>query len=509
MPATRPRAWLAPVEGWRTDQPPGMMSPKSAAFLQNWFPEAGYIRARNGSYVYASGLGGPVNSLMPWAGTGSYKLFAASGANIFDVSGSGPVGAAVVTGLTNDHWSWALLSTGGGQYLTIVNGSDQPRQYTASAWSTPAFTGPSNNDILSVALAYKERLYFIQKNSTIFWYGGTSAITGALLSFDVGPTMKFGGTLVAMGVWTMMAYTGPIQFIVFVTSEGELVIWSGSNPGDSTNWSLLGTCKMSPPLGGDRCLYNVGGDLAVMTMDGVIPVSKAFMLDPSASDIGSITARIAPTWLEVVQTIGTTSPKWQFLTFARRRMAIVNIPDLTQTYQYVMNTETKAWTTFVGMQANCWCEWETNLYFGDANGNVQQAEYGSNDNGAAIDCIGVGAWERGDGISERMPSLISLDAQLGAYATIYGGVAADYSVVPPSAIAGGAGTATPADWGVADWGVADWPGTNTMRLIAAANCPSGVALAPAFRALVAGQPSSYSNCAIYGGSIVFEQGGFI
>ena len=76
-PVARPLQWIAPVEGWRTDLPIGNMSPKSAFLLQNWFPEAGYVRARNGSQNYATGLAAAIGSLMPYMGSGSNRLFAA------------------------------------------------------------------------------------------------------------------------------------------------------------------------------------------------------------------------------------------------------------------------------------------------------------------------------------------------------------------------------------------------------------------------------------------------
>ena len=508
----KPEKWAAPVQGWRTDVPIGDMPPTAAAMMINFFPEPGYVRARNGSYVYASGLGAQVNTIIPYSGNDPVsgasviRLFAAASTNLFDVSGSGAVGTAVIGGLTNDHWSYAQLSSAGGKFLTICNGHDPIWQYNGSAWSNPAFTGTDLTQ-LSVVGLYKERLYFIQKNSTYIWYGPTFGVSGALTQLDVGANMAYGGSLIALGVWTQQIYSGLVQFLCVITSEGEVLFYQGSNPSDATNWSLLGTSKLSSPLGADRCVRQIGGDLAIMTTDGIIPASQAIVLDPAATDTKSLTAYITPTWLQTVQIVPAETAGWQFMTYSTRRMAIVNIPDPTGVYQYVMNTETNAWTKFVGLNATCWGVWEQGLYFGDSSGNVWQAEYGSIDGTTPIDCQTMGNWSRGDGITQRMPTIISIDATMAPYCALYGSVSVDYSFNLPTATAGI--SKTPAQWGISVWGVATWPGPQPVRLIAPANATSGIAMAPTFRAIVSGSSSDASNCFIYGGSYLYEVGNFI
>ncbi len=510
----KPQKWSAPVAGWRTDVPIGDMPPTAASLLLNWFPEPGYLRARNGSYTYATGLGSQVNTIIPYSGNDPVsgapvlRLYAAAGTNIFDVSGGGAVGAAAVSAVTHDHWSYAQLSSAGGKFLTIVNGFDQARQFNGSAWSIPAFTGVDTST-LNIVTLYKSRLYFIQKNSTYLYYGTTYGVAGALTQLDVGANMSYGGSLIALGIWTQQVYNGLLQFLVVVTSEGEVLFYQGSNPGDSTNWSLLGTAKLSAPLGGDRCVRQIGGDLAIMTTDGVVPASQAIVLDPAATDIKSLTAHITPTWLETVQDVPPATAGWQFMTFAARRMAIVHVPDPAGVYQFVMNTETQAWTKFSGLNATCWGVWEGGLYFGDTGGNVWQAEYGSIDGTSPIDCQGVGAWARGDGITQNMPTIITIDANMASYGALYGSVSVDYTYNLPLAVATAGSSTIPAEWGIADWGIATWPGPASVRLIAPANAGSGIAMAPTFRAVISGSESEASNCFIFGGAYLYEPGNFI
>ena len=508
-PEAQPIKFTAPVEGWRADVPLGDMPPTAAASLVNWFPETSFVRVRNGSAQYsATGFGASVETIIPYSGL-TDQLFVAAGAGIWNVTGGGPASLGV-GGFTNSHFSFSQISTVGGKFLTVVNGFDTPQQFNGSTWS--AFTatgGPASLASLKATTTYRERLWFIQVNSTLLWYLPTQSITGAMASIDVGADMKFGGSLIAIGTWTAEVASGVIEFLVLASSEGEIVIYQGSNPADSTNWSLLGTFKLSPPLGGDRCLMNIGGDLAIMTNDAVIPISKAIQLDPAASDIASITKNIAPAWLDIVQTVGATASGWQFIVFPRRRMAIVNVPDPAGLYQLAVNTETKAWCQFQGMLARCWGVWNNNLFFGTVDGYVMQADYGSNDNGSAIVANMVGAWQRGDGAATKQPTLVTLDVNYGVGASFFAGASVDYNAITPTSPANPMTPASSALWDVAVWDVDVWPGSAPNRLVAAANCPTGVVVAPVVSVSLQGETGQQSNCYLYGGVVMVEPGGLL
>jgi hypothetical protein len=497
--------WKAPIGGWRTDVTLADM-PKDAAYqLDNFFPESNRIRARYGSNIWASGLGATVQTIIPYSGA-SNKLFAAAGTQIFDVT-SGGVASSVVTGQTGARWSVQQYTNPGGSFLRLVNGLDVPLLYDGTSWATTAITGTgltSNN--LSVVVAYRSRLWFIERNTTKIWYLATDAVSGAATAFPVGGSMKYGGVLVAMGVWSIPVQTGITQCLVLISSEGEVLVYQGSDPTTASGFSLLGTFKLGKPLGFDRCLLNVGADLAIMTTDGIIPITKAVQLDRGATDLGAITAKIAPTWLQTLTDVGTTSDEWQLTGYPRRRMAIVNLPETAGPYQYVMNTETGAWCRFVGLASTCWATWQDRIFFGTASGNVIEAEVGSIDSGNPIDCLAVGAWQTfGDGISPKYSTMIGANLQSGASTNFYLGVSADYTVTIPSALANLLPTTNPAKWDVSLWDQAYFVGTTIGRKIATSTAV-GVALAPVIRAQISGDSTSISEAGVIGGTFLFQKG---
>jgi hypothetical protein len=502
-----PIDWLAPVDGWHTDKPLEQLPPTAASTLVNFFPEAGYIRPRNGSNGWATGLGASVQTLMPWfasVGSGD-KMFAAAGTNIYDVSSAGAVGAAVSTGLASSYLSWANFVNSGGNWLLAVSAGGDQLAYSGTTWGAAGITGMTNN--LFVVHSYRERLWFLETGTSNLWFLPTLAITGALTgSINLGAIFQFGGLPVAIGTWVTPTINGPLELLCIMSSEGEVLIYQGSDPTNANNWSLLGAFKLGFPLGADKCFYSVGGDLAIMTVDGLVPMSKAITLDPSAIDQYALTGPIAPTWLSTVQSVGRATPGWQLMIYPARRMAVLNVPDPgSGIYQYVMNTETKAWTKFTGMLATVWLAWEGGLYFGTATGTVVQADIGANDQGAVIDCLSVGNWQRmKDGLSPKSSTLISVDAIVDSTATVYAGVSWDYTPVVPQALAGGASSA-PALWDVALWDQAMWGGAMGKRLVADAS-GHGVVFAQTVRAVITGTAGQSSGCSIVGGTMHIQKG---
>jgi len=501
----KPIDWVAPVGGWRTDVTLAEMPATAAATLVNFFPETGFVRARNGSQPWLTGLVASVQTLMPYSGL-VQKLFAAAGTGIYDATLAGAVGASVYT-ITQAYLSSANFTNAGGHWIVNVNGSDTPFTYNGTTWATTVITGPADPTKLFVVANYRSRLYFLEKGTTDVWFLPTDAIAGVAQAFHLGNVLRFGGLPVAINTWTIQTATGVQQNLCILTSEGELVVYTGSDPTTATNFFLLGTFKLGYPLGLDRSMYQVGADLAIMTVDGIVPASQAITLDPASTDQTAMTKAIAPTWLSTVQSVGRNTVGWQFITYPGRRMAIVNVPDpALGVYQFVMNAESLAWTLFSGMPATSWAVSQGNLFFGTAANGVWQADAGSADNGVAIDCLSVGAWNRGgDGLAPKSTTLIGVDCIIDSNVALYAGASFDYATTIPSALGVSNLSVSAADWDIGLWDSAKWSGTSPARLIADAG-GEGVVFAPTVRALIKGSASITSNCQILGGTIHVQAG---
>jgi hypothetical protein len=455
----------APVRGLNARDAIAAMKPTDAIMLDNIVPGTSDVGLRLGYRRWATGLGGPVESIMPYRSAANAKQFAAAGGKIFDATTQGAVGAAVVTGLTNSRLEHINFGTPGGQFLLAVNGADPMRIYNGTNWitaglgagavissisfvgttatvttATPHGLSPGNTitvtgavpaayNVAGVAItiidatrfsytmastpatnattvgaytyaltvtgfdtskaitinAFGQRVWFIEKNSFRAWYLGIQSIAGAATQLDLSSLFKLGGSLAGMLTWTVAGETATQQYAVFVSTQGEVVIYSGYDPANTDFWALVGTARIGAPIG-TRFWAKVGTDVVLITADGFVPLSDVLQLDRK-SNADAISNRIVNAASSATSLYGTNFG-WQVVLYPGGNKLIVNVPQVPDgtSVQYVMNTITGAWCRYTGINANCWAETQTALYFG-GNGIVYQGEYGNNDDGASI--IGV------------------------------------------------------------------------------------------------------------------------
>lgn len=358
-----------PVGGWNARDPLPEMEETDAITLDNLIPGIGDVALRKGFASYATGLGTYVESLMVYSPpTGTAKMFAANPTSIYNVSSTGAVGASVVSSLSNGRWQHTMFATSGGNYLVIANGADSVRNYDGTNWTTPSITGVTSANLIGVT-AHTERLWFIEKDKLDPWYLPLQSIAGAASKLIIGPFCKLGGYLQAIGSWSRDGGSGSHDYLVLVTSEGEVVIYQGTDP-DFTDFTQVGTYRIAKPIG-RRCIIKTGADIGILTGVGLVPLSGVLQKAISAQGQSAITDKIRNAFIQSYQ-IGKSYFGWQVTEHPTAKLAIVNVPiaERTTQHQYVMNSDTGAWCRFTNMNANCWAIFNDKAYFGGNDGKV-------------------------------------------------------------------------------------------------------------------------------------------
>jgi hypothetical protein len=366
----------APVGGWNARDSIANMEPTDAVELINFFPSYSNVVLRGGYSNHATGITGQVDTLMNYStGTGE-EMYAIAGTQIYDVTYAGPVGAPVKVGLTNARWEFINVTTGGGSYLYLVNGVDAPLLFDGTTWasitavSPISITGVTSTTLDNITL-FKNRVWFTQKNSLKAWYLPTNAVGGAAQALDLSSIAKFGGHITDVATWTIDAGYGVDDNLVFITSNGEVIVYSGTDPASSATWALIGVWKLGAPIG-DRCFMKYGGDILILTYDGLIPLAASLQssrLDPRVALSNKIQGAITTATTRYAAYFG-----WQIHYSAKNNAVWINVPvgEGNNQEQYVMNTITKSWCKFQGWEANCWESFGENPYFG-GNGVVGKA----------------------------------------------------------------------------------------------------------------------------------------
>lgn len=479
-----------------------------AVTLKDWFPTTADVMLRKGQATYATGLTGTTESLLVYRpATGSHKMFAFSGTSLYDVSAAGAVGAAVVTGLTNAQWQSTNATTGGGAFSIAVNGVDKPLYYNGAAWtaldavSVPAITGVTSTTLINVNV-FKSRVWYVQKATLDVWYTAAGALTGALTKFSLGSIFKNGGYLVAMGSWTLDSGSGVDDLAVFITSEGEVAVYQGTDPAAAATWALVGIFNVGSPIG-YRCLEKYQGDLLMITQDGLDLASKA-LTNARASRNTANTAIIQGATTRAVALYGN-SFGWEVTQYPGGNMLLLNVPvaaGLQQ--QYVMNTTTGAWCQFTGYPASCFEIFNDELYFG-MSGEVRKAWTSTKDINSnivgevvcAFDYLGTAS-----GLKQvkLIRPVIGWDSNPAEFLL---GVDTDFIVADPTGAISFTGS-TGAVWDTGLWDSAVWGGAVVLNRNWYSAFALGYAFAPHLKV-----SSSTAEVRLAAFDLVFERGGIL
>jgi hypothetical protein len=286
--------------------------------------------------------------------------------------------------------SGATESNYNGTYLITVTGATTFTYVMATAPAADAsvvgtytvvhaITGVNSNSFINVNV-FKERLFYVEKNSMNVWYLNTKAVSGAASQLDFGSVAKMGGFIQAMGTWTIDAGQGVDDYAVFVTNMGEVIVYEGTDPSDVATWALRGVWQLGQTFS-RRCFAKFGGDLLLITQEGLVPLAASLQssrLDPRVN----LTDKIYGAFAQATG-LYSTNFGWEIQYFAKANMLIVNIPTNIGFEQYVMNNITKSWGRFTGIPATNFEIHNENIYFG-GNGFVGKFWDTFADNGNVI-----------------------------------------------------------------------------------------------------------------------------
>lgn len=366
------------------------MPPDDAVSLENWFPKTTSVDLRGGYTQWATGLGGQCETLLAYNGSTTQKLFGVTnGGKIFDCTSTGAVGAAAVSGLTNGRWQYVNIATPGGNYIWLCNGADSPYTFDGTTWANPAIAGVTGSNLIHVNL-HKNRLWAIEKGTLKAWYLPVQSIAGTFAALDLSSFCNRGGYLMAMATWTIDAGYGVDDLAVFITSNGEVLVYRGTDPSSATTWALVGVWWIGSPIG-RRCFVKYQGDVALITQDGIYPLSGALQSSRVQPQV-ALSFKIQQAISTAITNYGSIFG-WQIMPFPSENIFLVNVPIIqgNAQQQYVMNTITKNWCNFSGWNANCWELYQDMPFFG-GNGFVGEAWSGTSDAGTAIQATALQAF---------------------------------------------------------------------------------------------------------------------
>jgi len=372
-------------------------------------------------------------------------------ATIWRVVDEGATGYLLLTGITGGPFD-------DNETITDGNGGSADVDLTEEQVSPGVDFGALTSADMAFVWTYKNRVWFAQKDSLSAWYLGVDSVGGDATEFLMGGVFANGGSLLFGARWSLESggEGGLSDQNVFVTTQGEVAIYQGDSPDEASNWRLVGVYRIGAPLG-KRAYLRGGGDLAIATTAGLVPLSKAISLDITALNVATVSYRIADAWSDAIRLRGDGA--WQAMIWAEGKLAVIAPPDLigsTFPVWFVSNTETGAWARYTGWQALCLEVFRGQLYFGSPDGKVYLANVGGLDDGSVYSGAVVPLFDdMGLPASAKIGTVARARTRASAMISDRVDILVDYNIdLPPAPDATPlTGTNT---WGDAVWGVSQW-----------------------------------------------------
>lgn len=234
------------------------------------------------------------------------------------------------------------------------------------------FTGDPAN--FCFAAVWKNRVWFVEKDTSRAWYLGVNSVYGVATSFDFGSKMQHGGPLVGLYNWSEHLDNGIDTMLVGISGAGDVVAYQGTDPTSISTFGLKGCGFVGGVPYGRRIATDYGGDVLILSVLGIIPLSKLMAGAAGGSEDTSLyaTGKIANLFNVLVSTYGHL-PGWSIHIHPTDNVLLVTVPTAAgaPTVQLAMSFSGKrGWARYRGLPITSAAVWNNVLYFGTDDGRV-------------------------------------------------------------------------------------------------------------------------------------------
>lgn len=441
----------------------------AASVLQNFLPTLKGARIRGGSIKKAllAGLGN-VRSAFNYRFGGIEKMFMATDTGIFEVTSPSapPVTTPASLGSqTSGNWTVVQHTTQGTSMMVCVNGSDPRQLYNGTAWVTaPAmtFTDGTTSNQLNYVWLFKNREFFLKNGTMDAYYLPLNSLGGEAKLLPLGGVMKKGGQLLTGFSWSIESGDGLNDMCVFVSTEGEVAVYSGADPSDLNTWALKGVYQIGKPLGKNAWI-RAGADILIATTDGFLPMSQVFQRDRQALSLVSISRPIEDEWRAAASATGTG---WTITQWIERNLVFITFPKnvVMQDTTFVLNVLTGRWSIITNWNASCFSTLQGSLFFGSTGGNVWQGDTSGTDDGLPFTAAYLSQFLAGGNVGQRKTAAMARMLIRGkAKPNVLLFARADMNKTIPAFSEVSIGNQQSSEWDVGLWDKAVWDGVSTRN----------------------------------------------
>jgi len=352
----------------------------------------------------------PVRTILPYFGENltNSELFAAPAedpSNLYKITTQGAAPTLSLTPSTNSRvpgeWYYTNFVTIGGNFLLAVSLGAGYYSFASPAgvdtWTEringagvgqiqwPVGDTHTTKDIAFIWI-WKNRVWFLVRDSATAYYLPISQISGLLSAFDFGQQLNAGGALLWATNWTYDSGAGMDDALVLASTEGQMLVYEGTDPDSAAAFRLKGRWEPGRSPDGRRSFADHGGDVLFISEYGLVSVADLVAGRLHAGGLtGGMAAKVNPLLAELVH-VSSEQLYWHLTVYPHEEMLYLGTPVITSSgnnLHFSMNSLINTWNTFSGMDTLCSTTFNRKFIFGSSNGMVYQGFTGYRDNVSA------------------------------------------------------------------------------------------------------------------------------
>ena len=359
------------------------MDPEECLYCFNILPEDGGMEVRDGYVEWANGwIGDPARTIITFEGNldAEDKMWVANAQGIWEVTLEGTTAPAQVLTWPSSGTNAGICSyvnftnDGNNRFVLLCDGQNGYYVWTQTTdtWAQGSFTGGSIDvTLLNFVMIWKQRVWFIERGSANAWYLPPASFSGNATVFNWGNQFRFGGPLVALHNWTLDGGEGIDDYLVGISSAGDVAIYQGTDPAAANTFGVVGSWYVGELPAGNRIASEFSGELYVLSVQGLLPMSKvlngAAMNDPRSY----ITARISPLLRQVMDT-EIRDFGWHIHIHPKQSLLYINSPPRSgglEQLAFTLYFGSDSWGLTRGLNKSHTANWQGEIFWTDINEN--------------------------------------------------------------------------------------------------------------------------------------------
>jgi len=201
---------------------------------------------------------------------------------------------------------------------------------------------------------------------------------------------------VALYTWTLDGGNGIDDYLVAISSSGDVLVYQGTDPSVATSFGIVGSWYIGPPPVGRRIAGSFGGDLYLLSSYGVIPLSKLISGVLIQDQAETLSRKISPI-VNNAMSISRVQMGWEIKLIPSENLLLISTPKQASFpyEQFVQSLNTQGWAIYRDIPYNTGDAWNGQFYIGTADGRVL-LHTGNADIGLAINFSAVTSFQEYD-----------------------------------------------------------------------------------------------------------------